>query len=533
MSMKYSLAITKKTLKEYLDILPISYYLKTKIECDITDENISYFDRNNHKIMISIKMLNGLKYDHRPTNKEIEKDIRCMLYHELSHAILTPNEPIKIRQDIYNVFEDERIETLLSAYFINVNFKEFVKRINNYTEDTKPKSLYQYFYFVVRFRTGPKELIELINEIIYKARYFTSKYTVHHLDAWKGKCYNFENYQTDIYKLYILCKKHFDSLGYQEAKDNVENDNNTSTIIVQSSNPTDEERELKKKENDIDDNVQESFKKPYVEHNFIKTRQKIEANMSNFDEMCAWNNASARDLEKDILEYIKDSIRCGQEVGNKEFKNLLRPIILRYKGSMKQNGGSRTSYSGRLNPRLTINNDFKWFEKSGGNSIKRGVKLQLNLFIDRSNSFSNNENNVNNMLYELDNLEKELSNIFEYNLITMGHSIDIAKKNARRIQCNNGTTLNANWKKTIEKMQNPNNDCINIILFDGKVYDKKDKHLFKMFNKNNFIIISDIENSPAIKQYCKDVRKVIIANEGCYVDSLLSNIIKVLNMAIR
>ena len=129
--MSVKLAITKKVLQEYINILPISYYLKHRVDIGITDLDASYFDRNNGQIMISIKQLNSLKYDNAPSKEQIENDIRCMLYHEVSHAILTPNDNLLIDKMIFNVFEDERIETLLSNYYYGVKFKEFVKRINN------------------------------------------------------------------------------------------------------------------------------------------------------------------------------------------------------------------------------------------------------------------------------------------------------------------------------------------------------------------------------------------------------------------
>lgn len=531
--MKYSLAITKKTLKEYLDMLPISYYLKVKVECDITDAEVSYFDLNEHKIMISIKQLNSLTYDKRPTRKDIEKDIRCMLYHEVSHAILTPTLNLQIRKDLFNIFEDERIETLLSTYFINVNFKEFVKRINNYKKNMPAKDVYQFFYSLVRFREGPAQLLHMVDKIIYKARYITSKYTTHHIDRWKGVSYTFTSYQIDIMKLYWECEKYFNKTEHNSPIPEEQTNEESTTIIAKSPNTNPFEQELKKEEKTLSNNPNESFRTPNNETTFLANKNQENEIKNDFDQMCARNHIDSNLLSQELSNYIKFTIKSGKEKGDSNFKAKLRPIILRYKGMLKQNGGSRLGYSGRINPRLTINKDFKWFEHSGGKSIKRGYKVQLNLFIDRSNSFSNNEQNVNNMLYELDNLEKELKDVFEYRLITMGGTIDIAKNSSRRISCNGGTTLDASWKKTIDKVQNPSNDNINIVLFDGKVYTKENKHLFSLFNKNNFIIISDVENNPAIKQYCKNTRKNIIAKEGTYVKELLNNIIKVLNFAIR
>lgn len=534
--MAIKLAITKKILKEYINILPISYYLKHRLGVDITDLDYSYFDRNNNQIMISLKQLNCLTYDSEPTKEQIEYDIRSMLYHEVSHAILTPTENLVIDKMIFNVFEDERIETLLCNYYYGVNFKQFVKRVNNYNPKHRPTSLYEYFYYLVRFRDGDKELLKEVDKIIFKARLFNCKRTVVYTDT-KGNNHTFKNYQANIYKLYLQCKDKFE----QEKEINrLSNKNKESkldqeekTIIAKKPTQSKIEETLKEQEGQVEDNRENkgietttSIIKNYKKNNYQNPK-------NEYEQFCKDMDINGKDLGDEIYEGIHSAISNHIQQGNKEFRESIRPIILRYKGQLKQNGGSRLSYSGRLNPRLVINNDFKWFEKSGGNSINRGEKLQLNLFIDVSASFLCNQRATNNILYELDKLEKELSNVFEYNLITMGNSINIKNKKSRRIDCASTTTMDITWKKTIDKVQNPNNDNINIVLFDGKCYRQKDKYLFKIFNKSNFIIIAEMENEPAIKQYCKNTRKNIIVRDGSYTKQLSNNIVKVLNLAIR
>ena len=534
--MKIKLAITKKTLQEYINILPISYYLKHRLEVDITDLDYSFFDRNNGQIMISLKQLNCLTYDNEPTKEQIENDIRSMLYHEVSHAILTPVENLVIDKMIFNVFEDERIETLLCNYYYGVNFKQFVKRVNNYNPKHRPTSLYEYFYYLVRFRDGDKELLKEVDKIIFKARLFNCKTTVVFTDKL-GNYYSFKTYQANIQKLYMQCKNKFEQEKKFNQLSNKKKESETNqeekTIIAKKPTQTKVEETLKEQESQVEDNREDKGieSKTSIIRNYKKNRYQNPKN--EFEQLCKEMNINGRDLGDEIYEGIHSAISCHIQQGNKEFRETIKPIILRYKGQLKQNGGSRLTYSGRLNPRLTINNDFKWFEKRGGNSINRGEKLQLNLFIDVSASFCANQRATNNILYELDKLEKELPNVFEYNLITMGTSINIKDKKSRRIDCAGTTTMDIAWKKTIDKAQNPNNDNINIVLFDGRCYHQKEKHLFKMFNKSNFIIIAEVENEPAIRQHCKNTRKNIIIRDGSYTSQLSNNIVKVLNFAIR
>lgn len=529
--MEYKLAITKKVLQEYIDILPVSYYLKHKIEVGITDNEFSYFDLKEKKIMVSIKQLNNIKYKKEPSPKDIEKDIRCMLYHEVSHAIMTPTEKPIIRQDVLNVFEDERIETLLSKYFVNVNFKQFVKKINNYKKGDRPKNAYELFYRIVRFREGPDEFVRKVNPIIYQARYLTSNQTVHWINGRKGLYYSYKKYQQDVYRLYIACEKYFNE-NFDEEKSNSKMVEETKPVFAPTPTPTQQEEEQNKIE--IEETPKD-FEKDENEKHYNAKRQ-YPMGMNQYEDFCREFGINEIAFGKDLDNFVADVVGKHKNEDFPSFRKLIKPIILRYKGSMKQNGGSRTSYSGRLNPRLTINKDFKWFEKNGGTSIRRGIKLQLNLFIDTSASFYRNQKKVNKMLFELDRLEMELPNLFEYNVISMGTSINIKDKKNRRIDCCGGTIIQSTWKKTIDKVQNPNNDNINIALFDGKCYEQKTKQYFRIFNRNNFIIIAEEGNQAAIKQYCKNVRKALIvrsSDNGSYTKLLEDNIIKVLNNVIR
>ena len=264
--MSVKLAITKKVLQEYINILPISYYLKHRVDIGITDLDASYFDRNNGQIMISIKQLNSLKYDNAPSKEQIENDIRCMLYHEVSHAILTPNDNLLIDKMIFNVFEDERIETLLSNYYYGVKFKEFVKRINNYDPVKRPNSLYEYFYYLVRFRDGDEDLLKEVEDIIFKARLINCKKTVIFLDS-KGNFYNFKNYQSSIYKLYLKCKDRFKELENKEQKTSKISSKEGETIVAKSPTQNRMEELFKEQEEQVEDNREDKCKEIIISNN--------------------------------------------------------------------------------------------------------------------------------------------------------------------------------------------------------------------------------------------------------------------------
>ena len=102
--------------------LPIGYYANRRIDIAVSkDEETSYYDMMNDKIVVSYPII-AERCAKISTGTSEEEAVRSMLYHEVSHAILTPASLQATA--INNIFEDERIETLLQDYYMNVNIHE-------------------------------------------------------------------------------------------------------------------------------------------------------------------------------------------------------------------------------------------------------------------------------------------------------------------------------------------------------------------------------------------------------------------------
>lgn len=149
-----------KEVEKILNTLPISYYLKKKANVVLSEEaETSSIDLFTGNIEISFKQIQS-------TTDDLEKEVRVKLYHEISHALLSPL-PIKltIDKDIYNIFEDERIETLLSYYYLDVDFKRnLLSKYKNYIP-SDPKGI---FFYYVRLRGGGPILNKEIDRLILK-----------------------------------------------------------------------------------------------------------------------------------------------------------------------------------------------------------------------------------------------------------------------------------------------------------------------------------------------------------------------------
>ena len=68
--------------------LPVGYYLGHKIDVRLDPGQNSYYDPMHYCIVVGFKMLplDGLS----ETDPHAEEIVRGVLYHEISHAILTP-----------------------------------------------------------------------------------------------------------------------------------------------------------------------------------------------------------------------------------------------------------------------------------------------------------------------------------------------------------------------------------------------------------------------------------------------------------
>ena len=497
----YKVELTEEILKKYIDILPISYYLGRKINIGITNDSASYHSPLENLIRVSLPQINKLTYKTKPTKRDIERGIRTLLYHEISHAILTPCEKTQINHTMFNVFEDERIETLLGNYYRDVDFKDFVRRINDYDPSIDPKNEFEYFYRVVRFRDGEETLVDRVERIINDARFISS-------NTFQGENgYSFIDYQEDIDKLYKDCTDYF--LAHYERVSEPNLDDNVEVIIIT-------------KDSINSEDIKQGIK---FDTNGRKVKVLIDPSVED----------DIKELLDDVLGFSKsENLKTGYDQDNIDctFKSKIREIISRVKDRGKKIGNTLNTYSGRLTPRLTINNDYKWFKRENMGEDRGEVgQLVLNLFIDVSGSFIPNEAKMNGILEELENLETELKNKFKFNLITMGYSINHIKEN-RRISCSGGTILDLSWKDTYDMVQDSRNKCINIIMFDGECFDNSNAHVFSIFDGNRNTIISDISNSSAINRYCTNAKHIYLSS-NLYTSKIEESILETLSDYIR
>lgn len=484
--------------EKLLQQLPVAFYLKRKLDVKLDYANTSYIDIYNNKLVVSYNQLTNL-------STVDEKDVRCCLYHEVSHAFLTP---LKLNiNDILNIFEDERIETICKNYYLDTDFKSFCFKTNNYNGQL-PKDKRQLFYQIVRFRKGPQQFVDKVDEII-------AKHSKLNRDSDYVRC---NEYYDDVIAFWNEVVAYWNQLKTlsNETHSNEQNeDDNINQDKTTSQNACQNEEDASKND--------------------------VQSNQSN--------NANAQENQFDAQSVIDDAIKNLDSQFNalidENFQESINQILFSKAKVAKMNGSAINSYSGIFDARSVGRQDYKYFvQKNRAGNVKRFSKIKLNLFIDDSGSFENSEDVVNKMLYNLVQLEKKTSD-FEFDVVVMDVGERLLKKNARKIKCSRCNMLDKNIFKLFDTVQSKNATNINIVMFDGfafsnitmlhfattnKLYNENRSN-FKAFNKANTIIISNYSNEKDINEFCPSAKKIIENKD--YAKLLISNIINNLSHALK
>ena len=468
-----------KRIEQLVSTLPIGLYCGRRVPCQL-DYHIdaSGYNINKDTILISAKQIQkGLS---TAEEKDFEKIVRTNFYHEVSHAILTPTKMIPC--DIYNIFEDERIETLLKDYYYGVDFEGMKKHLTGYRDDYPITDSLSAFFALVRFRKGKKELVDEVDRIIKK------------FSTLSRNSYSYD-YTGEIEELYRKVASLTDS------KEDIEK------YLEDIKNQGEKEKTEKgvgKPEEGIDDDTKKG--------GTILTREQVK-------------------------EIMKKAVH--NELDEKFFTTL--SILFENFNKKNSKGGALQGYSGVLNPRLADRKDYRIFERSA--SIRGNNQygtFHLNVFIDTSGSFGRNDETVNSMIRALEKIEKK-NRTFTFDIITMGdpRNEKILPKDKRMIHSYGGNHLSKKIFDIFRKQQLPMTYNYNIILFDGDAYSNDtfippDIRLpkgegFKAFAHNNCTIISDDSNQRYISKYCPTTKTIYTHS---YCEELYNNIIKVMQKAL-
>lgn len=462
--------ISVNYIRNCLKTLPIGYYAKRNIRLELSEtSDCSFYSQSEDSITISYKQL--LPVLQKVTDEtNIETAVRCMLYHEVSHAIATPEKMEMTRER--NIVEDERIETIFKDFYMDVNFKQFVKDVNEYVPGSA-KTAEEAFYALVRFREGTSYWLNRLSDLLIQHQDLdrTFRHVIHYQNA-------IDSFANDFYDWY---KQNSDQSDPSEQDDpSINNDMGVDSL----------------------------------------------------DGLSSINN----NIDQTLASLAKDQFQKVIQVKDQSIINSFSRIINNVAKLDKNNGSSINTYSGVFDPRSVERDDYKFFvQKNRLGNIKKYAKIHLNLFIDRSGSFSDSELFVNQLIYSLGLLERSNPD-FTFTLITCGVGQTICDKRHRELSCYDGTFLDNEIFEQFKQVQVSNASNFNIVLYDGDAFysswedTQQYAYRFKAFDTKNTLIITDRSNKRYLSKTITQAKYIICDN---YADELYKQLLVNLEKLLR
>ena len=500
--------ITFAKCESILKTLPIGFYAGRRIETTLDDkEKTSFYSPMEDKIVVSYPII-AHRFKAMPNTSACtdEEAVRSMLYHEVSHAILTPAKSIE-PSTMMNIFEDERIETVLRDFYHGVDFQKQLYDIHG-GHAPKATNTETAFFNAVRFGLGTSEVKAEVEKVLNKYA------SLNRASKRYGGYPCCSDYEWEVRHIWDMVKKDFPGNPVAFQPQNGEGVSAPQDSIR--SGKTDGEGE------------EEGKGTTSTSENSEKTAS------SNTDQYGEPHKGSLSD--KEIKKVIENAF-SGNLDGRKtkaiaDFQKAAELIIGNFNKKNKSGSGINT-YSGVFNPRAVVRKDYRFFERSmatQGNN-KFGT-CHLNLIIDCSGSFCGNVSLTNGILAALSEIERKNRN-FTMDVAFINDSFHLCESvRERNMTADGGNDIPDNMKEILMKLQKPNTCNYNIVLFDGDAlsdgHGGNYRKRFGVFDMKQTTLITDPDNERYMKPAFSAAKVVVTRN---YTNELIDHILKALTIA--
>lgn len=497
-----------KRVQEIVATLPLSYYFGEKANYSLrVDENeeTSFCNLYSHRIVISMKNIENAEKSMK--TEATESVIRGLVYHELSHAILTNPYLINAYECYYNmtgngrnpsyefnVIEDERIETIFANFYLGVDFwKNRLLVLGPCTTPAETKE--QYLFNVARYHEteGHPEALEALKPFL------------------SCTCNRYSNSD----KCYDTARKGYDAVSK----------------IYEIFEKVQQERERQEQSKDGKESKQDESEQEQSKEKEEEKEEKEEDKSSIFTEQ--EQDKLTKEAKKVVIQEVNKDYRhfYGETLDQKKADNTLTASLLKI---IARNGGfgvsdelSTEGYTGDFDPELKMQ-DFsgnkKWWSDSDdyGNTSKTASEKILNIWLDNSSSFYSNDKAVNQILASLAEIEKKMKS-FKFRLVRITNTWDEMKGNQRISKSNGGNWIPDSVKDIYARL-NMTGEEKNIVLFDGQAGYPEQFRSLKCFDNRNTTFIIEESNTEYIKKNCRN--SIIIEENFDYAGTLFKNIEK-------
>jgi len=501
-----------------VNTLPIGFYTGRRIGIKLDkEEATSFYDPMEDNIVISYPIIaHRMKAVADASACSEEEAVRSMLYHEVSHAILTPTDAL-INSFQVNCFEDERIETVLRHYYHDVDFRKQLYDVHG-GKIPRATDAESAFFNAVRFGLGTGKVQKKVQSMLKEFAEINRS-----TQRWYGNpCVR--DYQDAIDELWQLIRKEYraNPEEFQPQKGNSGNGKPQSMDKVgqgkSKPNPNGKSNDNDESEADNEQGMGE----PDADGESYKGEpHECELTAEQVKKMVGASLGGHPNLDEAQVAQLN------------EFQKTVEMIIGNF--NKKNKGGSGiNAYSGVFNPRAVIRKDYRFFERAmttQGNN-KFGT-CHLNLIIDSSGSFYNNVPLTNGILAVLSEIERKNRN-FTMDVAFINHDFRLCESvRERKMVADGGNAIPDNMKEILMKLQKPNTCNYNIVLFDGDAicqnyYGKDLCKVFSVFDMKQTTLITDPDNEQYMHPPFTSTKVVVTQN---YTDELIDHIIHALTIA--
>lgn len=505
------MTITYPIVKAIFDTLPIGYYLGRAIDCELsaTADN-SFFNFESDKIIISYKMIADAATELPETvsAEELEQLVRGLLYHEVSHVILSPRN-LKVTSAL-NIVEDERIESICRNLYLNTDFYDNIIKLNHFKGESAT-SADEAFYHLVRFHVGDAEWLKRCRNLLKKYADLTMKSSYSYC----------EDYEYDVNKFYREFIKWWNEEAEKSAskaadtsndseeskEDSTGNDSNsaseeTNSTMMSVGSATSND-EMTSEDDSTAKAESETAETTASSEETEKDEETSSASSSTTSTSAHGKPVKINDMSIDFEEFkgiVNNTLNTYYDAS---LISTLTTIITRAMKKNKRNGSAINAYSGKLNVRAVANrDDYRWWvQQNRAGHVRHNSNVHFNLFIDNSGSFWRNDDAMNKFIKALDKVEKSTPS-FDFDVITINTRVVEWPNHNQIFESDGGNKLLPEIKDVIKKHQKAQATNYNIVLFDGDAHSDDTygygrptaNDPFKFFNLPNTIIISDDDN---------------------------------------
>lgn len=548
-------------MRDIAKTLPVGFYLGRKVPVVIEEGCRAYADLVKSEIHLGLGLLQ-IAANHIDAADAAKWDretlLRCLLYHEVGHLLLSPgwlshlalcNNGGVSDHAIVNIFEDERLERILGRFFMGVKFRKFCALVNKGAGGAA-KNAREKIFNAIRLRKAAPNVNALVDETIKGLAEVNaatewegwSKITTTYV-RWGHK------YMDDLDK---LIKVILDTPEPEEEKPEEKSEEN------------EQKQQPKSRQSESEDSESDESEQDDADDKDGKENSEDDGDDDDGDEdddKGGDANDGDADGDDDAESSSEDDDESGTELGKflvgrlgNDFLKTLAKTVFATPGSevtkslnqfairlAKQKGtqaaGRWSAIHGRIDPRRDALDKERFFRRTSDIGEKMNSAIHLTLWVDCSGSFEDSEPVLNQILAATASAMKMSGGRLAVDVVHMRENAKVAPPDGWQIVARGGNDITRSFYDAYLKTRKKDRRNIDIVVFDGlAAYDPTSAPSSRMVNgvaiekliwdHPDCHIISDVSNAELFRPLTKCHMTYMATG---YAEQLQAEVIKMLD----